>query len=859
MLLIPPPPHANANPHHLSLRALRALRALRPLRLVSRFEGLQIVINTMLRAFTPCASVAAVALVFYTVFSIVGMNLFGGKFYSCNDPSRICSLSAPDMTEEFCDPALDCSGIWLNRDSGLNETRLWANPKYEGTGTTFSFDDFGSSMTVLFEVASLEMWPSVMYAANDVTSVGMAPERNANEGNSLFFVLFISVMTMFVMELFVTVIIDNFNEIKAERDGSAYMTENQIQWVRTQKQLAMRKPKEFIAPPPDSQKVRSNLYAIVMMPKFEMTIMAFIVANVFFMMTEFQGQPEGWTTALEVFNYIFAFVFTVEMIMKWYAMGSAAYFRNGWNKFDCAIVNLTLISLILSWASVELPFDPTLLRVGRIARVFRLVKSSQSLQAITQTIFLSLPSLANVGMVLGLIFFIFAVAGMGMFGGIEKGDFINDWCNFDTFMISIVTLFRCATGESWNGLMHDAMQYSNLAVGYFIGFQMIASYVLLNLFVAIILDQMSDQMDAVKEQATQLKQFSAVWKEVKLQSVGGDVMSLAINSSSVLNREEGEEGSFFGDDKSRGEGRDSPGTTKRRTSIFNGSASNEIPAVDEKKMKWAIKEKNVSYIPAFYLKKLVRKLPKPLGLADVEVKEVGAVVEEGGNKRRLRRTQSGLLDHVHPSEVKDYVVLKFIRELDVPIVDGAWVKYKDVLHSMFFRAARQQLKEEDSGGGGDGGGDAQWFHLKQFQQAGDMEHDGKMYVSDMNDDVGGTHGGKKASEIEDLNDIVGRNTQLHRAPSFKFTADEWFAAVIMQAWFRGSKGRMRYARKKDQRDRKHKKRASLGGRFGELAMGGVDKIENKKKDNKKKREKERRMEEHENRGYGGHKYKLTGI
>ena len=65
--------------------ALRALRALRPLRLISRLEGLQIVINTMLRAFRPCASVAAVAFVFYTVFSIVGMNLFGVRFYSCND------------------------------------------------------------------------------------------------------------------------------------------------------------------------------------------------------------------------------------------------------------------------------------------------------------------------------------------------------------------------------------------------------------------------------------------------------------------------------------------------------------------------------------------------------------------------------------------------------------------------------------------------------------------------------------------------------------------------------------------------------------------------------------------------------
>ena len=436
-----------------SLRALRALRALRPLRLISRLEGLQIVINTMLRAFKPCASVASVALVFYTVFSIVGINLFGGRFYSCTDPFRTCFPDAPGMTADLCPTANACIGNWTNPDSGLVEAREWANPTYEETGTTYSFDNFFTAMLTLFEVASLEMWPSVMYSANDITDVGLAPTRNNKEGNSLFFVLFISIMTFFVMELFVTVIIDNFNEIKSERDGSAYMTDKQIDWVRTQKQLATRKPKNYIAPPPEDQKTRLALFHVVTGEKFEMFIMGFIVVNTVFMMMEYKGQGDGWTLFLSVMNYIFAFVFTVEMVLKWFAMGTPAYFGNGWNKFDSIIVTMTLISMVLDWCSVELPFDPTLLRVGRIARVFRIIKSSQSLKAITQTIFLSLPSMGNVGMVLALIFFIFAIAGMGIFGGMEKGDFINTWCNFDTFWMSIVTLFRCATGESWNGLM----------------------------------------------------------------------------------------------------------------------------------------------------------------------------------------------------------------------------------------------------------------------------------------------------------------------------------------------------------------------------------------------------------------------
>ena len=126
-----------------------------------------------------------------------------------------------------------------------------------------SFDNFFIAMLTLFEVASLEMWPSVMYSTNDVTKVGFAPERNGAEGNSMFFVLFISVMTFFVMELFVTVIIDNFNEIKAETDGSAFMTEKQQEWVKTQKQLAATKPKQFVAPPSEHATRRRAIFAVV--------------------------------------------------------------------------------------------------------------------------------------------------------------------------------------------------------------------------------------------------------------------------------------------------------------------------------------------------------------------------------------------------------------------------------------------------------------------------------------------------------------------------------------------------------------------------------------------------------------------
>ncbi|GMH69806.1 hypothetical protein TrST_g4693 [Triparma strigata] len=834
-----------------AIRALRALRALRPLRLISRLEGLQIVINTMLRAFKPCASVGAVAMVFYTVFSIVGVNFFGGKFYSCNDITRTCSQDAPGMDSTLCLDADACTGNYTN-DGGEVVDRVWANPTYEDTGKEYSFDNFFAAMLVLFEVASLEMWPSVMYSANDVTEVGYAPKHNASEGNSLFFVLFISVMTFFIMELFVTVIIDNFNEIKAERDGSAYMTEKQIEWVRTQKQLASRKPKKFIAPPPESAKVRYKLFFVVTSEKFEMLIMGFIIANIGFMMTEHKGQIEEWSLVLEIMNYIFAFVFTLEMILKWFAMGTTAYFSSGWNRFDFTIVMLTIVSLILDWCNVELPFDPTLLRVGRIARVFRLVKSSESLKAITQTIFLSLPSMANVGMVLMLIFFIFAVAGMNIFGGVPKGDFITTWCNFDTFIISVVTLFRCATGESWNGLMHDTMVDSALSVGYFVLFQLVASYVLLNLFVAIILDQMSDQMDAVKEQAQQLKYFSDAWKAVKLNSVGGDVLALALNSSNLVTRKDGGDGdgenekAAEGDEEGGGDGRKkAPRRGISRGSIFERFPSMASPS-DKKQKRWAQKEKNVSFMPAYYLKKLVRRLPAPLGLAEV-VDDEDLCEDFFVNGRKMRRPNEKLRETLVDgnirinTEANEGQLLKFIRECDIPLVDGDWVRYKDVLHSIFFRCTRKAAEEnpdDDSDADSDADGGPEWFHLQQFQRNLAPEQDPtKMYRSEisMQDSERETFPG----DVE----VVDNSLQLHQ-----HTADEWFGAVVLQAWFRGSRGRMKFEKEKDAmiRRRNFQNNKAITDTMKEV----------KRKKKKEKKEKKKKSSRDREGGSKGRKYTL---
>jgi hypothetical protein len=82
---------------------------------------------------------------------------------------------------------------------------------------------------------------------------------------------------------------------------------------------------------------------------------------------------------------------------------------------------------------------------------------------------------------------------MNLFGDMEYGEYINENANFTTFYLAITTLWRCCTGESWNGLMHDCMdQIGNIAILYWISFELISFFIFMNVFIAVICENFND-------------------------------------------------------------------------------------------------------------------------------------------------------------------------------------------------------------------------------------------------------------------------------------------------------------------------------------------------------------------------------
>merc|ERR1719454_2381201 len=182
-----------------------------------------------------------------------------------------------------------------------------------------------------------------------------------------------------------------------------------------------------------------------------------ILVNTLFMCIDYHQKSYELELVLLVANLVFVIFFTVEMVVKLTAYGWKYYWYVNWNKFDFIIVMFSLAAIDEKLLE-RLNFNVTALRIMRISRLFRMVKTSEGLRSLLKTLYMSMGNIFNTAALLALILFTFSVAGMSLFGSVKYGDFVDDNVNFKSFYIAMMTLFRASTGESWNGIMHDCYE-----------------------------------------------------------------------------------------------------------------------------------------------------------------------------------------------------------------------------------------------------------------------------------------------------------------------------------------------------------------------------------------------------------------
>ncbi|KAH0501473.1 Sodium channel protein type 9 subunit alpha [Microtus ochrogaster] len=404
------------------IKSLRTLRALRPLRALSRFEGMRVVVNALIGAIPSIMNVLLVCLIFWLIFSIMGVNLFAGKFYECvntTDGSRFPTAQVANRSE--CFALMNVSG-----------NVRWKNLKV-------NFDNVGLGYLSLLQV----------------------------------------------------------------------------------------------------NKFQGCIFDLVTNQAFDITIMVLICLNMVTMMVEKEGQSDYMTDVLYWINVVFIILFTGECVLKLISLRHY-YFTVGWNIFDFVVVILSIVGMFLADMIEKYFVSPTLFRVirlARIGRILRLIKGAKGIRTLLFALMMSLPALFNIGLLLFLVMFIYAIFGMSNFAYVKKEAGINDMFNFETFGNSMICLFQITTSAGWDGLLAPILNSAppdcdpkkihpgssvegdcgNPSVGifYFVSYIIISFLVVVNMYIAVILENFSVATEESTEPLSEddFEMFYEVWEK----------------------------------------------------------------------------------------------------------------------------------------------------------------------------------------------------------------------------------------------------------------------------------------------------------------------------------------------------------
>uniref|UniRef100_A0A8C9UX63 Voltage-dependent L-type calcium channel subunit alpha n=1 Tax=Spermophilus dauricus TaxID=99837 RepID=A0A8C9UX63_SPEDA len=473
------------------VKILRVLRVLRPLRAINRAKGLKHVVQCVFVAIRTIGNIVIVTTLLQFMFACIGVQLFKGKLYTCSDSSK--------QTEA------ECKGNYITYKDGevdhpIIQPRSWENSK-------FDFDNVLAAMMALFTVSTFEGWPELLYRSIDSHTEDKGPIYNYRVEISIFFIIYIIIIAFFMMNIFVGFVIVTFQEQGEQEYKNCELDKNQRQCVEYA--LKARPLRRYI---PKNQH-QYKVWYVVNSTYFEYLMFVLILLNTICLAMQHYGQSCLFKIAMNILNMLFTGLFTVEMILKLIAFKPKGYFSDPWNVFDFLIVIGSIIDVILSEtnpaehtqcspsmnAEENSRISITFFRLFRVMRLVKLLSRGEGIRTLLWTFIKSFQALPYVALLIVMLFFIYAVIGMQVFGKIALNDTteINRNNNFQTFPQAVLLLFRWVSKDT-GAHIHICMMTCGLGVeksevsseespceaphGTYCSLQII------NLFVAVIMD-----------------------------------------------------------------------------------------------------------------------------------------------------------------------------------------------------------------------------------------------------------------------------------------------------------------------------------------------------------------------------------
>ncbi|KAG2183342.1 hypothetical protein INT43_006347, partial [Umbelopsis isabellina] len=508
-------------------RALRTVRSFRILRLMRYFPGVRHIFADLLHGFPLMVDALLLTLLVLIPFCIYAVNIFGGKFYLCNDGSvgGLSECTAEYLTQIGDDPS----------SPSILIPRVWANPY------GYDFDTFPDALLHLFDLTSTEGWILTLFSAMSMPSeADVQPQFDWNAStvyNCLYFIVFM-VVAHGTVQLFVGVILENFKQ----RNGISTLTVPQRQYADLLRQLAQIKPARKQTQP--SNPIRAFCYKLVGNKRglFHKIMIGLVMLNIVIIATEYEGEPTVLSQLQDYAYIVFIFFYLAEVLIKVLGLGWNKWIQNKWNRYDCVIVICTATLCVLRFA-LETLWTQRLEQYLLVLVSIRLGQGFSSLQTLFHAVQASLPSILNVSAIFMMVMCLFAILFMEFFGLTKFGPYGNDHANFRSYGNSLLTLVRMTTGENWDFLMHDftvtapncvsssSSDYLDSDCGspvwaylMFVVFYIICTHIFLNLFTVVIISNFQYAYEHTARftliTKSDLRKFKHAWAEVDPKGTG---------------------------------------------------------------------------------------------------------------------------------------------------------------------------------------------------------------------------------------------------------------------------------------------------------------------------------------------------
>ncbi|XP_012582566.1 PREDICTED: sodium channel protein type 7 subunit alpha [Condylura cristata] len=501
------------------LKLLASFKFLRALRVLSQFERMKVVVRALIKTTLPAVNVFLVCLMIWLTFSIMGVYLFAGTFYSCIDTKSREKL-----------PATQVINMSACENLVANDSMSWENK-------IMNFDNVGNSFLSLLQVATFNGWMDIMYAAVDSVGVTEQPRFEHHIYMYYYFINFIIIGLFLPLSMLTGAIIANFNKHKVKQGNSnIFITAQQKKQYRALKRLMYEDSQKPIPRP--GNKFQGLIYDLVTSQVFNIIVMIFICCQAIPIMLESDEQSPNMDIALYWINLILLILYTGECVLKLIAF-RCYYFTIGWNVFDFMVVIFSITGIFLPMMVGSYLVPPFLMQVIRLLRIIHILrpgKGPKMFHDLMLPLMLSLPALLNISLLIFLIMFVYAICGMYNFAYVKKEAGINDVSNFETFGSSLLCLFQVTIFAGWDGMLFAIFNSKwsgcdpdkinpgtqvqgdcgNPLVGiiYFVSYILISWMIIVNMYIIVVLEflNIASKKRAKTLSEDDFRKFFQVWK-----------------------------------------------------------------------------------------------------------------------------------------------------------------------------------------------------------------------------------------------------------------------------------------------------------------------------------------------------------